>query len=226
MSELTLRPDHRTDAPRTSSAQRTPARAALGGPPRVRPSSDEVLASLCTRSKTGDVAAFSDLYRATSPRVYGLALRVLRSPEHAAEVTQEVYLDVWRQLPSYDPDRGSVLTWMTTIAHRRAVDRVRSVTATVTRDQRYAVEMRSVGTRPREVDGVWDVIASRSDALEVRAALSRLTVLQREALELAYFGGHTHAKIALLLDLPLGTVKTRIRSALGMLRRSMPAAVN
>lgn len=174
----------------------------------------------------GDVSAFSDLYRATSPRVYGLALRVLRSPEHAAEVTQEVYLDVWRQLPSYDPNRGSVLTWMTTIAHRRAVDRVRSVTATVSRDERYAEEMRLVGTRPREVDGVWDAVASRSDAQEVRAAMSRLTSLQREALELAYFGGHTHAKIALLLDLPLGTVKTRIRAALCMLRRSMPTAAS
>jgi RNA polymerase sigma-70 factor (ECF subfamily) len=205
MPELTFSAEHDTLSPQ----------------PVGRSRADQVLVELYCRSRAGDVAAFSDLYRATSSRIYGLALRVLRSPEHAAEVTQEVYIEVWRLLPGYDPRRGSVMTWMTTIAHRRSVDRVRSVSATTSRDQRYAE-----GTRPRDVDGVWDAVASHSDVAEVRQALGRLNAVQREALVLAYFGGHTHAKIALLLDLPLGTVKTRIRNGLITLRRALPSATD
>jgi RNA polymerase sigma-70 factor (ECF subfamily) len=205
MPELTFSAEHDVMSPQPVSRSRA----------------DQLLVELCYRSRAGDVSAFSDLYRVTSPRIYGLALRVLRSPEHAAEVTQEVYLDVWRRLPGYDPLRGSVMTWMTTIAHRRSVDRVRSVSATTSRDQRYAE-----GTRLQDVDGVWDAVASHSDAVEVRQALGRLNAVQREALVLAYFGGHTHSNIALLLDLPLGTVKTRIRSALSTLRQGLQQAAS
>ena len=141
---------------------------------------------------------------------------MLRSPDHAAEVTQEVYLEVWRLITSYDPARGSVQTWISVMAHRRAVDRVRSVACSTARDQQYAS---TAQTRP--VDGVWESVAARSDAADVHRALARLTVRQREALTMAYFGGRTQAQIATLLDLPLGTVKTYIHRARHELRRAL-----
>lgn len=199
-------------------SQRPSTRAELrvGHPMTCRPAVDVTALDLLSRVATGDVASFALLYRQTSPRIYGLTLRVLRSPEHAAEVTQEVYLEVWRQAGRYNASRGSALTWMSTIAHRRAVDRVRAVAATTTRDQRYAFV-----TLLEDVDGVWDSVAARSDAARLRQALGQLSVLQRESLTLAYFGGHTQSEIASLLDIPLGTVKTRIRNALTVLRRTL-----
>jgi RNA polymerase sigma-70 factor, ECF subfamily len=91
------------------------------------------LIALCSR---GHEEAFAELYDRTSQRVYGIILRVLRSPDHAAEVMQEVYVEVWRQSARYSRDKGSVIAWMTTMAHRRAVDRVRSVSSEVARDER------------------------------------------------------------------------------------------
>ena len=136
-------------------------------------------------------------------------LRVLRSPEHAEEVTQEVYVEVWQQSARYTPGRGSVLAWIATMAHRRAVDRVRSVSSEVTRDHRYAYQ-----NTDAEVDRVWDSVAQLQDVDRVRQAMQHLTSIQRQALKLAYFDGMTQSQIADLLNLPLGTVKTRIRDAL------------
>ena len=95
------------------------------------------LVGLCAR---GHEDAFAELYDLTSARIHGLVLRVLRSADHAAEVTQEVYVEIWRQSARYNADKGSVLAWMTTLAHRRAVDRVRSVSSEVAREERYAVQ--------------------------------------------------------------------------------------
>lgn len=153
--------------------------------------------------------AFAELYDLTSRRIHGVILRVLRSPEHAAEVTQEVYLEIWQQAPKYAQARGSVVAWMSTMAHRRAVDRVRSVSSEVARDERYAFT-----DNEREVDEVWDNVAQKYDVERVRAALTTLTPIQRQALQLAYFDGLTQSQIAQLLKLPLGTVKTRIRDGL------------
>jgi RNA polymerase sigma-70 factor (ECF subfamily) len=177
---------------------------------------DSTHGELLARCSAGDTSAFSALYRDTSSRIYGLVLGVLHSPEHAAEVAQEVFLEVWRQSARYDAARGSVQSWMATIAHRRAVDRVRTVTAVRMRDQRYAVS-----SRVRDVDAVWDSVASHCEAAAVRDALGQLTACQREALVLAYFGGHTHTQIATLLGLPVGTVKTRIRGGLTRLRNAV-----
>ena len=168
------------------------------------------------RSARGHEDAFAELYDLTSSRVYGTVLRVLRSPDHAAEVTQEIYVEVWRQSARYAPEKGSVLGWMTTMAHRRAVDRVRSVTSEVARDERYAV------TRvEREVDQVWEGVEQRLDVDRVRKGMGSLTSIQREALTLAYFGGYTQSQVASLLKLPLGTVKTRIRDGLIGLRDAL-----
>jgi len=175
-----------------------------------------LLVDLMARSSRGHEDAFAELYELTSSRIYGTVLRVLRSSDHAAEVTQEVYVEVWRQSARYAPDKGSVLAWMTTMAHRRAVDRVRSVTSEVARDERYAV----IGI-DREVDQVWEGVEQRLDGERVRKGMTSLTAIQREALTLAYFGGYTQSQVASLLRLPLGTVKTRIRDGLIGLRDAL-----
>ena len=135
------------------------------------------LAELLSRSARGHEDAFAALYDRTCARIHGIVLRVLRSPDQAAEVTQEVYVEVWRQAARYSAERGSVMAWMATMAHRRAVDRVRSVTSEVNRDTRYALE----STSPSQ-DNVWSRVEQRFDAERVRRGLSSLTRIQREAL--------------------------------------------
>ena len=174
------------------------------------------LAELVQRSSRNQQDAFAELYDLTSGRIYGVVWRVLRSADHAAEVTQEVYVEVWRQSARFDVRKGSVLAWMTTMAHRRAVDRVRSVTSEVARDERYAV----AGTQ-RDVDHVWEDVDQKMDEERVRKGMESLTPIQREALTLAYFGGYTQSQVATLLKLPLGTVKTRIRDGLIGLRDAL-----
>jgi RNA polymerase sigma-70 factor (ECF subfamily) len=174
------------------------------------------LAELVARSSRGHEEAFSELYDLTASRIYGLVLKVLRSADHAAEVTQEVFVEVWRQSARYAPDKGSVLAWMSTMAHRRAVDRVRSVSSEVARDEHYAVT-----ATVREADRVWEDVEQKLDTERVRKGMASLTAIQREALGLAYFGGYTQTQVASLLKLPLGTVKTRIRDGLIGLRDAL-----
>lgn len=174
------------------------------------------LVELMARSSRGQEDAFAELYDLTSRRIYAVILRVLRSAEHAGEVTQEVYVEVWRQSARYSPGKGSVMAWMTTMAHRRAVDRVRSVSSEVARDERYATS-----SQERDVDQVWDGVQQRFDIDRVRKGMASLTAIQREALTLAYFGGYTQSQVAQLLKLPLGTVKTRIRDGLIGLRDAL-----
>lgn len=178
-----------------------------GGTDRERLSA--VLASVAK----GDEAAFADLYDETAPRVHGLVLRVLRNPAQAEEVTQEVYLEIWRRASRYDPQRGSPFAWLMTLAHRRAVDRVRSSQATTVRDETYEARTREV-----HFDTTAEAATERLEARRVRSALHALTDAQREAVSLAYLGGYTHREVAGLLDLPLGTAKTRIRDGLIRLR--------
>jgi RNA polymerase sigma-70 factor (ECF subfamily) len=189
-----------------------PSRSARTG----RDAESAHLAELVQRSSRNQQDAFAELYDLTSGRIYGVVWRVLRSADHAAEVTQEVYVEVWRQSARFDPQKGSVLAWMTTMAHRRAVDRVRSVTSEVARDERYAV----AGTQ-RDVDHVWEDVDQKMDEERVRKGMESLTPIQREALTLAYFGGYTQTQVATLLKLPLGTVKTRIRDGLIGLRDAL-----
>jgi len=208
-SRLRAAPD-----PRAGGADDRPA---VDGPPTGgREAEAARLVELMARSSRGHEDAFAELYDLTSSRIYGTVLRVLRSSDHAAEVTQEVFVEVWRQSARYAPDKGSVLAWMTTMAHRRAVDRVRSVSSEVARDERYAVTGIS-----REVDQVWEGVEQRLDVERVRKGMTSLTAIQREALTLAYFGGYTQSQVASLLKLPLGTVKTRIRDGLIGLRDAL-----
>lgn len=174
------------------------------------------LEELVHRSAGGDEAAFAALYDATSARVYGLAVRVTRSPEMAAEVVQEVYLMAWEQSDRFLPDRGSVLAWLCTMAHRRAVDRIRQVVSQRDREQTYEDQ------RPKAAaDQTWEEVEQSMAVQEVRAGLGSLTPLQREAVSLAYYDGCTHQEVARALDIPLGTAKARIRDGLKSLRSAL-----
>ncbi len=177
------------------------------------------LGELLSRAARGHEDAFAVLYDATVARVHGVILRVLRAPDLAAEVTQEVYVEIWRQSGRYRPDRGSVLTWMCTIAHRRAVDRVRSTSSETARDTAYA----TLENAPA-FDHVWDAVERKLDTERVRQAMVSLTEIQREAITLAYFGGYSQSQVAQLLQLPLGTVKSRIRDGLIGLRDALGVA--
>jgi len=172
--------------------------------------------ALLRRAGRGDKDAFAQLYDATSARVYGLAVRVVRDPAQAEEVTQEAYLDIWRGSARFDPERGSAISWMLTIVHRKAVDRVRSAEASSRRDTTYEHRNQVV---PHDTTA--DAAHASLEARRVRSALAGLTEVQREALELAYFGGYTHTEVAALLGLPVGTAKTRIRDGLIRLRDTM-----
>jgi RNA polymerase sigma-70 factor (ECF subfamily) len=187
--------------------------AGLAHPAAGRQASATRLADLVALSAGGHQDAFAELYDLTAVRIHGVVLRVLRSADHTAEVTQEVFVEVWRQATRYSPEKGSVLAWMTTMAHRRAVDRVRSVSSEAARDERYAA-----AAADRAVDYVWEGVEQRLDAETVHKGMASLTAIQREAITLAYFGGYSQSQVAQLLDLPLGTVKTRIRDGLIGLR--------
>jgi RNA polymerase sigma-70 factor (ECF subfamily) len=174
------------------------------------------LGELLNLSARGDQAAFARLYDAVAARVFGLAVRVVRDPAQAEEVAQESLLDIWRTASRYDRDRGSPMAWILTIVHRKAVDRVRSAEAATRRDTTYHAENQAV-----DHDATADAAHASLEAKRVRDALHSLTDVQREALELAYFGGYTHTEVATMLDLPVGTAKTRIRDGLIRLRDTM-----
>lgn len=186
----------------------------LGAPTLGRTNPD--LTDLVRRSADGDEAAFAALYDATSARVYGLAIRVARSPEIAAEVVQEVYLMAWEQSERFLPSRGSVMGWLATLAHRRAVDRVRQVASERDRDQTY-----EDGRPKMAADQTWEEVEQSMAAQEVRDGLGTLSPLQREAVALAYYEGCTHQEVARHLDIPLGTAKARIRDGLNSLRSAL-----
>jgi RNA polymerase sigma-70 factor (ECF subfamily) len=190
------------------SQERHRLRAVPDQPPAE--ATDEELLLRVTR---GDQAAFGELYDRVSGQVYGVIRRVLRDPARSEEVTQEVLVEVWRTATRFDPDRGSATTWILTMAHRRAIDRVRSVQASRDRDERIGHRDR---TRP--FDQVSEEVETRFEHQQVREALDALTDLQREAVELAYYGGYTYREVSELLDAPLGTIKTRMRDGLIRLR--------
>ena len=177
---------------------------------------DAHLRDLMSRAGQGDEAAFAALYDATSSTVYGLVMRVTRSPELAAEVMQEVYLMSWQQSGRYDPSRGSVTAWLCTLAHRRAVDRVRQVARQQDREHDYEERRAQMPT-----DQTWQEVEQTMDTHEVRAGLGSLTPLQREAVALAYYQGYTHQEVARRLNVPLGTAKARIRDGLTRLRSAL-----
>lgn len=161
----------------------------------------------------GDEGAFERLYDLLIGPVFGLVRRVVRDPAQSEEVVQEVMVELWRTAARYAPDRGSAMTWAMTLAHRRAVDRVRSAQSAIDREDRV---MRGAATRP--FDEVSEQVSTRLEHEQVRRCLSTLTEVQRESIMLAYYGGRTYREVGELLDTPLGTIKTRLRDGLIRLR--------
>lgn len=173
-------------------------------------------ADLLRQIADGDRGAFADLYDRFAARVLGLVRRVLVDPAQSEEVTQEVFLEVWQGASGFDSERGSASAWLFTLAHRRAVDRVRSSVAARGRDER-------IGIRDQEVafDSVAEAAETRVEHTRVARALGKLSPPQRECLVLAYYAGFSHTEIAAHLSEPLGTIKSRIRDALIRLREEL-----
>ncbi len=169
------------------------------------------IAGLLVRVGRGDEAAFEAVYGRVSGMVFGLARSVLRDAAQAEEVTQEVLVEVWRTASRFDQRRGSGTAWVMTLAHRRAVDRVRSHQAAMAREQRVAQPDISF-------DVVAETVEAHLDAERVRRCLGSLTDKQQESITLAYYRGRTYREVARLLDVPVGTVKTRMRDGLIRLR--------
>ena len=166
-----------------------------------------------------DADAFATLYDQTRSRVFGLVTRVLRDPGYSEETTQDVYLQVWRSAGNYDPSAGSALAWLLTLAHRRAVDRVRSEEAASSRESRYGA-----ATVVRPADHVSDEVISGDERARVTGCLDSLTETQRECIQLAYYDGLTYAQVSERLTANLATIKSRMRDAIRGLRRCLGVA--
>ncbi|HEY0933909.1 MAG TPA: sigma-70 family RNA polymerase sigma factor [Trebonia sp.] len=165
----------------------------------------------------GDYDAFDYVFTALRHRVYSAALAVIRDPSQAEEITQDVFAEIWQNAGRYDPAKSSAAAWVLMIARRRTIDRIRSVTAGVRREQQTAT-----------ADVPWDEASERaddeSDLEQLRLGLDKLPGAQRQVIMLAFYAGYSHTEIALMLDIPVGTVKSRIRSALARLRGWMRTA--
>jgi RNA polymerase sigma-70 factor, ECF subfamily len=182
-----------------------------GNPARHDPGPGADLAAQIGLVARGDAAAFEAVYARVAGSVYGIVRRVVRDPAQSEEVTQDVLLEVWRAASKFDASRGSATAWVMMLAHRRAVDRVRSVQKESERERRTA-------TSDIAYDEVAEAVESRLDRERVRRCLGSLSELQRESVALAYYGGYTYGQVAALLGVPTGTVKTRMRDALIRLR--------
>jgi RNA polymerase sigma-70 factor (ECF subfamily) len=176
----------------------------------------DVVGTLIQRIAGKDRAAFAELYDTLAPRMFGLILRVLVDRAQSEEILQEVFLEVWQSADRFAPNRGRGRTWLLTIAHRRAIDRVRSAQAATDRDVRAG--FRELATTP---DDVAYQVEVKIESERVAGALRRLPEAQRETLVLAYYGGYSQSEIAALTRAPLGTVKTRMRDGLTKLRVEM-----
>ena len=171
---------------------------------------------LLERVARGERDAFEDLCRHIAAPVFGTVRAVVRDRPQSEEVTQEVLVEVWQCASRFDPGRGSALAWVTTIAHRRAEDRVRS-------EQRSAHRELRAAAHAVDYDDVAETAEANLDAERVRRCLRSLTELQREAIILAYYGGYTYRQVAALLEVAAGTVSTRMRDGLIRLRDCLGA---
>jgi len=199
----------------TATGGTEPRNRARGAAATPSPGSD--LAAQLTMVARGDAAAFDAVFEQLGPSVYGVVKRVIRDPAQSEEVTQEVMLEVWRTAAKFDAERGSATSWVMTLAHGRAVDRVRSV-------QKDAERARRVAAADIPYDMVTEAVESSLERERVRRCLGSLTELQRETVTMAYYRGYTYGQVASLLGVPIGTVKTRMRDALIRLRDCLGVA--
>lgn len=183
----------------------------LGLVPAPEIDDDLSIESLLRDVAEGDRTAFAEIYDRISSRVLGLVIRVLRDRAQSEEVMQEVFLEIWQQAAKFDANRGSGMAWVLTMAHRRAIDRIRASQKSHERDLKIGIR-----DMERDFDSVSESVEIRIENERVKRSMSRLTPLQREAVILAYYGGYSHSEMAHILGIPLGTVKTRLRD--GMIR--------
>ena len=179
--------------------------------PTPDPELELSIESLLREVADGSRTAFAEVYDRISSRVLGLVTRLLRDRAQSEEVTQEVFLEIWQQAAKFDAQRGSGMAWVLTMAHRRAIDRIRASQKSHERDLKIGIR-----DMERDFDSVSESVEIRIENERVKRSMSRLTPLQREAVILAYYGGYSHSEMAHILGIPLGTVKTRLRD--GMIR--------
>jgi len=177
----------------------------------AEPGQDTDLAVLLASVARGDQPAFEEVYDRMSGPVLGMVRGVLRDLAQSEEVMQEVLLELWRTASRFEAGRGSALSWVMTMAHRRAVDRVRS-------EQRAAEREMRAASAQVDYDDVTEAVEAKLDRERVRHCLRSLTDLQRESVTLAYYGSYTYSEVAGLLGVAIGTVKTRMRDGLIRLR--------
>ncbi|MEE6272060.1 ECF RNA polymerase sigma factor SigK [Georgenia wangjunii] len=189
----------------------SPGRDSAGTAPRTERGARAT--TLLARVADGDEVAFAALYDEAAPTVYGTALRVLRDRDHAAEVTQEVMTEVWRTAARFDAARGSALAWISTMGHRRAVDRVRAVQSQ--RDRDGLAAQRSY---ERPYDDVQETVERTVEQSRVQECLGGLSDLQRDAVLRAFYGGRSYREVAADTGAALPTIKSRIRDGLIRLR--------
>ncbi|SEN39564.1 sigma-70 family RNA polymerase sigma factor [Cryobacterium sp. TMT1-3] len=185
----------------------------------LSPAAPATKEELLGRVAHGDQAAFGELYDQIAPRVLGLVKRLLIDHAQSEEVTQEIFLEIWQSASRYESTRGGASTWILTMAHRRAVDRIRSSQAGRDRDTKIGIRDLAVA-----YDHVAESVEVRIEHERVERAMTRLTQLQRQAVSLAYYGGFSHSEVADMLHIPLGTVKTRLRDGLIRLRDELGVA--
>jgi RNA polymerase sigma-70 factor (ECF subfamily) len=188
----------------------------MSGPPRLSNELDALLRQVAR----GDGAAFATVYDLTKARVYGLVTRVVRDPGYSEETTQEVYLEVWRTASQYDPAKGSALAWLLTMAHRRAVDRVRAEQAGSRRESRYGAANAGPASASAH-DPVADSAIAGDERRRVTQCLDALSDAQRQCIELAYYQGLTYSEVSQRLATNPSTIKSRIRDALRGLRNCL-----
>ncbi|MFJ9087656.1 sigma-70 family RNA polymerase sigma factor [Streptomyces sp. NPDC102384] len=181
----------------------------VGENPARKPDLEKLMAAV----GQGDQEAFAALYDAMAGPVFGIVRRVLRDHAQSEEVAQEVFVEVWRTAAGYRPERGTVTTWILTLAHRRTIDRVRSVESAAARDHRAALLARTP-----EFDEVSEQVEARFEREQLRRCLQSLSEIQRQSVTLAYYEGLTYKEVANTLSTPLGTIKTRLRDGLIRLR--------
>ncbi|WP_326963199.1 ECF RNA polymerase sigma factor SigK [Arthrobacter sp. PL16] len=210
----------------------TPAPVSAASPAPPVPSSDQQpdkqtdrqtdkqagdIGVLLSRVGQGEVQAFEDLYTQTASRVYGLVRKVLVDAQISAETTQDVFLALWQGAAArFDPNLGSGMSWIMTLAHRRAVDKVRAEESHRVRDLKWGIKNQDIG-----YDQVADTVLQRSEVDAVRAHLLTLSDVQREAIYLAYYTGMTYTEVAEHLGIPIPTAKTRIRDGIKRLSAAL-----
>ncbi|MSQ35849.1 MAG: sigma-70 family RNA polymerase sigma factor [Dehalococcoidia bacterium] len=180
------------------------------------PTDDELMSALML----GELAALERLYDRYASLVFSVSLRVLYDRQLAEDVTQEVFLRLWRRPQSYDPERGRLLSWLMSVTRNRAIDERRQLTRR-SRSEQYQEPLHEPVREPNVLDDPQVALALTELRRIVRGAMSALPPAQREVIELGYFGGLTQTEISARTGVPLGTVKTRVRLALRKLRATL-----